>query len=952
MQALFIVFLLYIWNIVYGQIRYAIYEELKHGAFVGNIAQDLGLDLRELSNRRLRIMSAVKKRYFEVNLENGVLFVNEVIDRELVCGQSLTCFMNLEVVVENPLELYRIEVEILDVNDNSPSFPNAEIRLEVLESAPPRTRFLLQSAHDPDLGVNSVRIYYLSPNEHFALEVQHSGDDSKFVHLMLEKYLDREQQAIHRLLLTAFDGGTPERTGTAQVIINVLDVNDNSPVFGQTLYKTSLMENVPIGTPVIKLNATDLDESTNAVIVYSLSDLTPSQVRKLFSINSQTGEITVKGTIDFEDAKTYEIIVEAKDKGPFALPVHCTILIDVSDVNDNAPDMILMSVSNSVPEDVRVGTVLALISVTDQDSGDNGLISCVIHPNLPFELKSTFKNSYTVVIKDILDRESTPEYQIGISCRDSGLPALSTSKTIHVQVIDVNDNPPRFADSIYTAYVMENNAFGASICSVSAFDPDLGANSHLSYSIIDSQIQGFPITSYVSINSENGIIFSQRSFDYEQLKKFQVHVQVLDAGLPPLSSNHTLNVVILDQNDNAPVIVFPLTKNGSEVTMPRMADRDYLVVKVIAVDADSGQNARLFYELVRATDQNLFAMRTTSGEVRTTRQIEDRDVATQRMVIMVKDSGHPPLSTTTTITLSIIDSAEDMIHPVTFKPRLPEYPSSAALYIIISLGAITLTLMLALITLVFTVCRSANDDEDWCWCVEHNDPDTIYRNPNLNFQTVPDSSLIKNVIEVRGSGSLAQTYCYTLRSGQESVQSDSKILPPSSGTPVRYHSDAANSCFTNWNVKDLNMTTIVASEVGQLNTDWHASEPHIVGKISSQCLEENLTQDDVKREFNRRHTSITSGADVDYIKASPDLEGGIPGWTPRFAPQNLETLEADEYQSNIYMGGSPVMLSGHQDKAIKQDRQHSASSTKKKKKRSKRSEKRESKSTMEEPQNE
>ncbi|XP_069753895.1 protocadherin alpha-C2-like [Narcine bancroftii] len=814
MQALFIVFLLYIWNIVYGQIHYAIYEELNHGAFVGNIAQDLGLDLRELSNRRLRIMSAVKKRYFEVNLENGVLFVNEVIDRELACGQSLTCFMNLEVVVENPLELYRIEVEILDINDNSPSFPNAEIRLEILESSPPRTRFLLQSAQDPDLGVNSVRIYYLSPNEHFALEVQNSGDDSKFVHLMLENYLDREQQAIHHLLLTAVDGGTPVRTGTAQVIVSVLDVNDNSPVFGQTFYKTSLMENVPKGTTVIKLNATDLDESTNAEIMYSLSDLTPSQVRELFSINPQTGEIAVKGTIDFEEARTYEIIVEAKDKGPFALPVHCTIFIDVSDVNDNAPDMILMSVSNSVPEDVHVGTVLALISVNDQDSGDNGLISCMIHPNIPFELKSTFKNSYTVIIKQVLDRETISEYQIGIICQDSGLPALSTNKTIQVQVTDVNDNPPRFADKIHTAYVMENNAFGASICSVSAFDPDLGPNSHLSYSVLHSQIQGLPITSYVSINSEKGVIFSQRPFDYEQLKNFQIHVHVQDAGLPPLSSNHTVNVVILDQNDNAPVIVFPLTKNGSEVTIPRGADRDYLVVKVIAVDADSGQNARLLYELVRATDRNLFAMKTNSGEVRTIRQIKERDVTTQMMIISVKDSGHPPLSTTTTITVSIVDSTEDVVHAVTFMPRTPEYPSSAALYIIISLGAITLTLMLALIALVFTVCRSANVDEEWCWCIEHNDADTMYRNHNLNFQTVPDSSLIKNVIEVRGSGSLAQTYCYTLRTGQELFQSDSKILPPSSATPVRYRSDAANSCFTNWNVKAN--TTILATEVSDV----------------------------------------------------------------------------------------------------------------------------------------
>ncbi|XP_048399392.1 protocadherin alpha-C2-like isoform X6 [Stegostoma tigrinum] len=835
MQALFTVFLLCIWNIACGQIRYAIHEELKHGAFVGNIAQDLGLDVKELSSRRLRIMSAVRKRYFEINLENGVLFVNEVIDREYVCRQSPACFMNLEVVVENPLELYRIEVEILDINDNSPSFSKSEIRLEVLESAPPRTRFLLQSAHDPDLGINSVRIYYLSPNEHFALEVQNSGDDSKFVHLLLEKYLDREQQAIHHLLLTAVDGGTPERTGTAQVIVTVLDVNDNSPAFDQMLYKASLLENVPIGTAVIRLKASDPDESTNAEIVYSLSDLTPSTFRELFEMDSQTGEIIVKGIIDFEEAETYEIIAEAKDKGPFALPVHCTVLIDIKDVNDNAPDMTLMSVSHSVREDVPSGTVIALISVTDRDSEDNGVTTCLIHPNLPFELKSTFKNTYTVVVQHALDRETMSEYRIGISCYDSGFPPLSTNKTISVQVSDVNDNPPRFANSFHTAYVMENNAFGASICSVSAFDPDLGPNSHLSYSVLDSLVQGMPISSYVSINSESGIIFSQRSFDYEKLKNFQIYVQAQDAGLPPLSANHTVHVVILDQNDNAPVIVFPLTRNGSEVTIPRLADPDYLVVKVIAIDADSGQNARLFYQLLEATDKNLFAMRINSGEVRTTRQIDDRDVAVQMMVVLVKDNGHPPLSTTITITLSIVDSPEDAIHAVTFMPRIPEYPSSAALYIIISLGAITLTLMVALIALVITVCRSSSNDEDWCLCFERSDSETIYRNSNLNFHTVPDSSLIKNVIEVRGSGCLAETYCYTLPSAPESGKGDSQFLTYLSAASNKCQSNAADRYFTDCNMKEMDNATMFATE-----------DMGITDKASIYCLSLTVLQNVLK----------------------------------------------------------------------------------------------------------
>nr|ABV59346.1 protocadherin mu7 [Callorhinchus milii] len=951
MQALPTFFLLCAWNIAYGQIRYSIPEELKHGAFVGNVGKDVGLDEGELPGRRLRIMSAAKKRYLEINEETGILFVNELIDRERLCGQNPACFVNVEVVAENPLELYRVEVEILDINDNPPRFPSDEFHLEIMESAPPGTRFLLQSAHDPDVGVNSIHHYRLSPNEHFALEVQSSGDDSRHVYLVLENHLDREQKASHHLLLTAIDGGTPERSGTTQVIISVLDVNDNAPVFDQTFYKINLKENVPVGTIVTKLNATDVDENINSEIKYSFSNLTPKRVGQLFSIEPKTGEIRVKGAIDFEEANVYEIIVEAKDNG--AIPVHCTVWINIIDVNDNAPDVTLISVTNSIPEDAETGTVIALISVSDQDSGDNGRASCRLPSNLPFELKSTFTNSYTLVTRYAMDRETMAEYHIDISCRDMGTPPLSSNATIQIQVSDINDNPPRFSENLYTVHAMENNPPGASVGSVSALDPDMGQNAHLSYSVLESQVGGMPVSSFVSINSDNGIIFSQRSFDYEELKNFQVHVQVQDAGFPPLRQNATVNVVVLDQNDNAPVIISPLVKNGSGLTIPRSADPGYLVTKVIAVDADSGQNARLAYQLSGATDRNLFTIGSNSGEIRTIRPLRDRDASTQLLVIVVKDNGHPSLSTTTTVRLSVLDGETEVIFGVPPKLKPTEESSEAAFYIIIPLATITMALLVALIALAIAIChtdRSAHGSGccvTWCCCLGRRPTNERFQNP-----TLPNSRLVKNVVEVRGTGALAQTYSYTIRSVPGTIRNDSKLPPPFCAVPVRNQSHDADRYLSEWNMKGMNNTSLFPDQVGQLNTDWRSSEPYIASKISSQYLEENLAQDEIKREFNRRHTAITSAADAGYIEASPDLEDGIPTWAPRYGSQQLEHQEPDEYQPSIYMGGSPVRLPAKQDQVAKLDGQQSASSTKKKKKRSKRTEKRESKVTVEEPQNE
>ncbi|KAK7922291.1 hypothetical protein WMY93_009193 [Mugilogobius chulae] len=537
---------------VLGQIRYSVPEEAEHGTLVGNIAEDLGLDLTKLESRRFQVVPNSRSPYLEVNVENGVLFVASKMDREQICKQSASCQLNMEVFLEEPLELFRVEIEVVDINDNPPSFPETDITVEISESATPGTRFPLESAFDPDVGSNALRTYDITTNNYFHLDVQTQSDGNRFAELVLEKPLDREQQAAHRYVLTAVDGGQPPRTGTALLVVKVLDSNDNVPVFEQPVYSVSVAENAPAGTLLIQLNATDQDEGPNGEVLYSFSNHISSRVKELFSIEPRTGRVEVRGEVDFEESGLYQIFVQARDQGPNAIPAHCKVLVKVTDVNDNAPEITFSTVTESVSERAAPGTVIALLSVHVEILGD-----------VPFKLKSSFKNYYTIVTDGALNREQADSYSVTVVARDKGSPSLATSKSIRVQVSDENDNAPTFTQPVYDVYVTENNVPGAYIHAVTALDPDVGPNALINYSILECDIQGMSVKTYVSINEDTGYVYALRSFDYEQLKEFSFMVQARDSGSPQLSSNATVKVIIVDQNDNAPTVLAPLGKNGT-----------------------------------------------------------------------------------------------------------------------------------------------------------------------------------------------------------------------------------------------------------------------------------------------------------------------------------------------------------------------------------------------------
>nr|XP_035979244.1 protocadherin gamma-A2 isoform X12 [Halichoerus grypus] len=693
--------LVVLWEVGAGQMHYSVPEEIDKGSFVGDIAKDLGLEPPALAERGVRIISRGRSQLFALNPRSGSLVTAGRIDREELCAQSTRCLVNFNILLEDKLNIYSVEVEITDINDNAPRFGVEELELKISEMTTPGFRIPLKCAHDADVGENTLQKYELNPNDHFSLDVRSGVDGNKHPELVLELALDREEKAIHYLLLVALDGGSPVRSGTSRICVTVLDVNDNAPIFTQPEYRVSVPENMPVGTWILTVTATDTDEGYNAQVAY-FQEKTLGETPEVFELESTSGDITITKSLDFEDAKVHEIDIEAQD-GP-GLLTRTKVIVTVLDVNDNAPEFYMTSATSSIPEDSPPGTIIALFNVHDRDSGQNAFITCSLPENLPFKLERSVDNYHRLVTTRALDREQFSFYNITVTAKDGGEPSLSKDAYILLQVADINDNPPTFPHMSYSAYIPENNPRGASIISVAAHDPDSDDNAHVTYSLTEDTLQGAPLSSYISINSDTGIVYALRSFDYEQFQDLQLWLTAWDNGNPPLSSNVSLSIFVLDQNDNAPEILYPaLPTDGSTGVelAPRSAEPGYLVTKVVAVDRDSGQNAWLSYRLLKASEPGLFAVGLHTGEVRTARALLDRDALKQSLVVAVQDHGQPPLSATVTLTVAVADSIPDILADLG-SIRTPADPgdSDLTLYLVVAVAAVSCVFLAFVIVLL------------------------------------------------------------------------------------------------------------------------------------------------------------------------------------------------------------------------------------------------------------
>ncbi|XP_062855006.1 protocadherin alpha-C2-like [Trichomycterus rosablanca] len=702
-----IIFLTACISTVFSVTHYSVPEELEGGSVVANLATDLGLDVKTLKKRSMRLDIIANRKYLDVNKETGELFIVEKIDREMLCNMKPTCFIKMDVTIENPKRIFNIELEIMDINDNPPQFRRDSIHLDISESTSVGERFSLNNAVDPDVGSNSIKTYYLSESEHFAIEIQTGRDGSKFTDLILKKALDREGQAVHNLILTAVDGGVPARSGTASIIVRVLDTNDNAPQFDQDSYTVSLIENSPIGSVVIKLNATDKDEGTNSEIEYKFSLYTSEKTQATFSLNSKNGEIRVKDIVNYEDFKIYSMEIIATDKGANSLSGQCKVTILITDVNDNHPEISIKSFTSPIKEDVAVGTIIAVVSVSDKDSGENGQTDIHVSDKLPFSLREASDNLYEIEVSNPLDREKVAEYEIIFTVTDRGDPPLYDNETVTLELLDVNDNVPHFPQSFYTIQVVENNPPGALLGSLTAIDPDLHENQYLVYLIIEKEIVNTSISMLFSINPENGNLYALKTFDYEMEKEFLFHIEARDSGVPPLKSNMTVRIIIMDQNDNAPVIVSPWRAHGSvvEEKIPRSTDKGTLIAKVIALDTDSVHNSRITYQFLQNTDATLFSLDQYNGEIRTMRMFSYRDSRHQRLVVIAKDNGEPSLSATVTIKLSTMETALKSYAGMTEEPLEYDIFSDLNLYLVIGLGSVSFLLLITILVTIVLKCQ-------------------------------------------------------------------------------------------------------------------------------------------------------------------------------------------------------------------------------------------------------
>ncbi|XP_024102479.2 protocadherin alpha-5 isoform X5 [Pongo abelii] len=883
--------LLAAWKVGSGQLHYSVPEEAKHGTFVGRIAQDLGLELAELVPRLFRMASKDGEDLLEVNLQNGILFVNSRIDREELCGRSAECSIHLEVIVDRPLQVFHVDVEVRDINDNPPLFPVEEQRVLIYESRLPDSVFPLEGASDADVGSNSILTYQLSSSEYFGLDVKINSDDNKQIGLLLRKSLDREEAPAHNLFLTATDGGKPELTGTVQLLVTVLDVNDNAPTFEQSEYEVRIFENADNGTTVIRLNASDRDEGANGAISYSFNSLVAAMVIDHFSIDRNTGEIVIRGNLDFEQVNLYKIRIDATDKGHPPMAGHCTVLVRILDKNDNVPEIALTSLSLPVREDAQFGTVIALISVNDLDSGANGQVTCSLTPHVPFKLVSTFKNYYSLVLDSALDRESVSAYELVVTARDGGSPSLWATASVSVEVADVNDNAPAFAQPEYTVFVKENNPPGCHIFTVSARDADAQENALVSYSLVERRVGERTLSSYVSVHAESGKVYALQPLDHEELELLQFQVSARDAGVPPLGSNVTLQVFVLDENDNAPALLAPrVGGTGGAVSelVPWSVGAGQVVAKVRSVDADSGYNAWLSYELQPAASSARFPFRVGlyTGEISTTRVLDEADSPRYRLLVLVKDHGEPALTATATVLLSLVESGQ--APKASSRASVGAAGPEAALvdvnvYLIIAICAVSSLLVLTL--LLYTALRcSAPPTEGAC---------------TADKPTLVCSSAV-------GSWSYSQQRRQGVCSGEVPPKMDLMAFSPSLSPCPVVMGKAEN--------QDLNEDH--DAKPRQPNPDWRYSASLRAGMHSSVHLEEaGILRAGPGGPDQQWPTVSSATPEPEAGEVSPPVGAGVNSnsWTFKYGPGNPKQSGPGELPDKFIIPGSPAIISIRQE---------------------------------------
>ncbi|KAF7706450.1 hypothetical protein HF521_019704 [Silurus meridionalis] len=682
-------------------LRYRLAEEGPADVRVGNVAADLGI---VAGSGDVTFTLESGSEYFKIDNITGDLSTNERrIDREKLqqCQMIFDeneCFIDFEVSVIGPaqswVDLFEGKVIILDINDNTPSFPSPVLTLSVEENRPIGTLYLLPTATDRDFGRNGIERYELiqdngessvrrigsggsanvdshmgkrrfedgaSRSSVFELQVADTTDGEKQPQLIIKGALDREQRDSYELTLRVRDGGDPPRSSQAILRVMITDVNDNSPRFEKSVYEADLPENSSPGAPILQLKAMDADVGVNGQIEYVFGAATES-VRRLLRLDESTGWLSVLHRIDREEVSQLRFTVMARDRGQPPKTDKATMIINIKDENDNVPNIDIRKIGRiflrdgvaNVAEDVVIDTPIALVQVSDRDKGPNGVVTCTVVGDVPFQLKPASeiegdmnKKKYFLHTSAPLDYEAVQEYNVVIVAVDSGSPSLSANNSLIVKVGDMNDNPPIFSKNTMEVSFPENNAPGERVLTVVALDADSGKNAEIAYSL-DSSVNGI-----FSIDPDSGDIRVNTILDREQTERYEFKVIAKDKGVPVLQGSATVVVLVADKNDNEPKFmqdVFTFyVKENMQPNSP--------VGMVTVMDADKGHNAEM--SLYIEEEEDIFSIENNTGTIYSTVAFDREQKTTYSFRVKAIDGGDPPRSATATVSLFIMDENDN-----------------------------------------------------------------------------------------------------------------------------------------------------------------------------------------------------------------------------------------------------------------------------------------------------
>ncbi|XP_031718610.1 protocadherin-11 X-linked isoform X2 [Anarrhichthys ocellatus] len=638
---------------------YTVKEEQPENVRIGNLRKDLDLNLDP--NIRLSSPLQFKPVYktgdvplVRVEANTGEIFTtNHRIDREKLCSGVFAekrCFYEIEVAVlpDEIFRLVKIRFLIEDVNDNAPLFQSTVINISIPENTAINTRYPVPSAFDPDVGINGIQHYELVKSvSEFGLDIIETPEGDKWPQLIVQHNLDREQKDTFVMKIKVEDGGNPPKSSTAILQVTISDVNDNRPVFKDSDVEVTVPENAPMGTSVVQLHASDADLGSNALIHFAFSNQISASTKRHFAIDSSTGLITVKQPLDREVTPVHKLIVLAGDGS--STPSRATVIVNVTDVNDNVPSIDTRYIINLVngtvllSENAPLNTKIALITVTDKDADLYGKVACYTDHDVPFRLKPVFNDQFLLETAAPLDYETTREYAIKIVASDRGTPPLNTSAMVLIKIKDENDNAPIFPQQEIQLSIPENNDPSTQLIKISATDADSGLNAEIIYTLGPDAPDGF------NIDRRSGILSVGKRLDREKQERYSFTVIARDNGSTSLQSNVTVRLIVQDLNDNSPAFTHPEYNFYVPENLPL-----YGTVGLITVtDADVGDNAIITLSVLNSKDN--FIIDPQTGVIKPNITFDREQQSSYTFMVKAVDGGQPPSSSYAKVTINVVD---------------------------------------------------------------------------------------------------------------------------------------------------------------------------------------------------------------------------------------------------------------------------------------------------------